>query len=100
MTSSVPQKDVGPLTQVILRLVKVAAVVQAAGPVHSLPVEVLLVIRGLLLTVINRGRRDGRACILLLQHVVSVFVALTLHFLEFVKPIETFGDKRYKLIIT
>ena len=51
-TYSVPKKDVCPLTQVILRLVKVAAVMQAASPVDCLAVEVLLVIGRELLTVI------------------------------------------------
>ena len=45
---SVPKQDIRPISDVVLRSVEVAAVVQAASPVHGLPIEVLLMIGSLL----------------------------------------------------
>jgi hypothetical protein len=49
-TSSVPKKDVCPISQIISCPVEVAAVVKTSCPVHCLAMEVLLMIGWLLLT--------------------------------------------------
>jgi hypothetical protein len=92
-TSSVPKKDVCPISYVVPRSVEVAAVVQATCPVHSLTIEVLLV-EGCLLLATRRmihdarlnvraiGHRElGELALLALHQVVAILEALLLHVL-------------------
>lgn len=97
MRSSVSKKNIGPITQVIFSLVEVAAVVHAASPIHGLTVKVLLVERRSVLHLLEARRRGRHAdrmshsvvAFIVLDHVISDFVALSLHLLELIKPIFT-----------
>lgn len=84
---SVPKKDIGPISHVILGLVEVAAVVQSSRPVDGRPVEVLLVVGWELCRAERRGLCPACAQVLRKQACVAVLKTFLLHIFQFIKPI-------------
>lgn len=92
---SVPEKDISPISKVVLCLVKVAAIVHAASPVDCWSVEVLLMIgRELCLSTNWVQACDWRGIFsleisILCSWGIAILKALLLHIFQLIQPILT-----------